>query len=123
MISQARLKRKTHTMRIIVKTMMIMLITIIIIMIVIMLMITDQVELLISQARLKRKTHASPNGIASGLKRKREEDDDNARVVKRQYEYIQVLIQNKFETESKIFLICHTFDSGGGRRGHGCGQY
>ena len=86
MISQARLKRKTHTMSIIVKTMMIMLIIIIMIMI----MITDQVELLISQARLKRKTHASPNGIASGLKRKREEDEDNARVVKRQYEYIQV---------------------------------
>ena len=88
MISQARLRRKTHTMSIIVKTMMIMLIIIIIIMI--MIMITDQVELLISQARLKRKTHASPNGIASGLKRKREEDEDNARVVKRQYEYIQV---------------------------------
>ena len=86
MISQARLKRKTHTMSIIVKTMMIMLIIIIMIMI----MITDQVELLISQARLKRKTHASPNGIASGLKRKREEDEVNARVVKRQYEYIQV---------------------------------
>ena len=46
---------------------------------------------MISQARLRRKTHASPNGIASGLKRKREEDEElvNARVVKRQYEYIQ----------------------------------
>ena len=46
---------------------------------------------MISQARLKRKTRASPNGIASGLKRKREEDEEvtvDARV-KRQYEYIQ----------------------------------
>ena len=46
---------------------------------------------MISQARLKRKTHASPNGIASGLKRKREEDEEmlvDGRV-KRQYEYIQ----------------------------------
>ena len=43
---------------------------------------------MISQARLKRKTHASPNGIASGLKRKREEDEVDGRV-KRQYEYIQ----------------------------------
>lgn len=44
---------------------------------------------MISQARLKRKTHASPNGIASGLKRKREEDEEMDTRVKRQYEYIQ----------------------------------
>ena len=45
---------------------------------------------MISQARLKRKTHASPNGIASGLKRKREDDEETVDArVKRQYEYIQ----------------------------------
>ena len=63
----------------------------------------DQVELMISQARLKRKTHASPNGIASGLKRKRDDEEETGdERVKRQYEYIQVRIFFTTNLDSQV---------------------
>ena len=63
----------------------------------------DQVELMISQARLKRKTHASPNGIASGLKRKRDDEEEMGdERVKRQYEYIQVRISFNTNFDSQV---------------------
>ena len=63
----------------------------------------DQVELMISQARLKRKTHASPNGIASGLKRKRDDEEEMGdERVKRQYEYIQVRIFFTTNLDSQV---------------------